>query len=166
MRLIGSLGPFFSFTLGRTLSFSVYQKAKYKYSALIGQATGSDEPLVVVNQPGSIPTLATVACFGAAGATAGSVISFYSGKSCFGTLWHLKSEVCSAPFEITKIAAQTSEMMANGKKSSMSDALKDPIRSSYQQKGTIKTAINIIKIHGFLGLYTGFRIHIGKPIQR
>lgn len=70
-----------------------------------------------------------------------------------------------APFEITKIAAQTSEMMAKGNKSSMSDALKDPIKSSYQQKGTIKTAMNILKLRGFLGLYAGFRIHIGKLIK-
>ena len=71
----------------------------------------------------------------------------------------------SAPFEITKIAAQTSGMMAKGSQSSMSDALKDPIKSSYQQKGTIKTALNILKIRGFLGLYAGFRIHIGKSIE-
>ena len=76
-----------------------------------------------------------------------------------------RTKTLSAPFEITKIAAQTSEMMAKGNKSSMSDALKDPIKSSYQQKGTIKTAINIVKLHGFLGLYAGFRIHIGKVIK-
>ena len=74
-----------------------------------------------------------------------------------------ESELFPAPFEITKIAAQTSEMMAKGNRSSMSDALKDPIKSSYQQKGTIKTAMNILKLHGFFGLYAGFRIHIGKP---
>ena len=66
----------------------MYQKAKYKYSALIGQLTGGDEPLVTVNQPGSIPTLATMACFTAAGATAGSIISFYSGMSDFSTSLH------------------------------------------------------------------------------
>ena len=76
-----------------------------------------------------------------------------------------KPEPLSAPFEITKIAAQTSEMMAKGNKSSVSDALKDPIKSSYQQKGTIKTAMNILKIRGFLGLYAGFRIHIGKLVK-
>lgn len=57
------------------ISFEIYQKAKYKYSTVIGQATGSDEPLVVVNRPGSIPTLGTVACFAAAGATAGGIIT-------------------------------------------------------------------------------------------
>ena len=76
-----------------------------------------------------------------------------------------RTKTLPAPFEITKIAAQTSEMMAKGNKSSMSDALKDPIKSSYQQKGTIKTAINIVKLHGFFGLYAGFRIHIGKVIR-
>lgn len=76
-----------------------------------------------------------------------------------------KPKTFLAPFEITKIAAQTSEMMAKGNKSSMSDALKDPIKSSYQQKGTIKTAINILKLRGFFGLYAGFRIHIGKRIK-
>ena len=30
---------------------------------------------MVVNRPGSVPTLQTVACFGAAGATAGAIIT-------------------------------------------------------------------------------------------
>lgn len=65
----------------RTVSFSIYQKAKYKYSAAIGQATGNEEPLVVVNRPGSIPTFQTVLCFGAAGATAGGLIAGIACKS-------------------------------------------------------------------------------------
>lgn len=69
------MAPLASVTFVRTVSFSIYQKAKYKYSAAIGSATGSDEPLVVVNRPGSIPTLGTVVCFGAAGATAGAIIT-------------------------------------------------------------------------------------------
>lgn len=77
----------FSVTLVRTTSFSIYQKAKYKYSAAIGRATGGDEPLVVVNRPGSTPTLATMACFGAAGGTAGALITVlacrYKGKMLF-----------------------------------------------------------------------------------
>ena len=71
----GALAPMASIAFVRTVSFSIYQKAKYKYSAAIGRATGKDEPLVVVNKPGSIPTIQTVACFGAAGATAGSFIT-------------------------------------------------------------------------------------------
>lgn len=63
-----------SVTLVRTISFSIYQKAKYTYSAAIGRAIG-EEPLVTVNRPGSIPTLGTVLCFGAAGATAGGMVA-------------------------------------------------------------------------------------------
>lgn len=78
MFYIGALAPVFSVTAVRMTSFSIYQKAKYKYSAAIGKATGSDEPLIVVNRPGSIPTPATMLCFGAAGATAGSIITLLS----------------------------------------------------------------------------------------
>ena len=79
----GALAPLASVTAVRTLSFSIYQKAKYRYSAAIGRATGSDEPLVVVNRPGSIPTLGTMACFAAAGATAGAFISAIACKEEF-----------------------------------------------------------------------------------
>ena len=76
------MAPVFSVTAVRMTSFSIYQKAKYKYSAAIGKATGGDEPLVVVNRPGSSPTPATMLCFGAAGATAGSLITVLSCESC------------------------------------------------------------------------------------
>lgn len=72
---LGVVAPLASVTLVRTVSFSIYQKAKYKYSAAIGAATGTEEPLMVVNRAGSVPTLGTVACFGAAGATAGALIT-------------------------------------------------------------------------------------------
>jgi solute carrier family 25 (mitochondrial carnitine/acylcarnitine transporter), member 20/29 len=54
----------------------VYQKAKYKASDTIGRITGEDEPLIVVNKPGSSPSFETVACFGLAGAAAGAVSTF------------------------------------------------------------------------------------------
>lgn len=69
------MAPVFSIALVRMISFEIYQKAKYRYSTAIGQATGGDEPLIVVNRPGSTPTLGTVACFAAAGATAGGIIT-------------------------------------------------------------------------------------------
>ena len=73
--LLGALAPAASVTFVRTVSFQIYQKAKYRYSDAIGRATGGDEPLVVVNRPGSTPTIQTVACFAAAGATAGATIT-------------------------------------------------------------------------------------------
>ena len=75
LRITGALAPMASIAVVRTISFSIYQRAKYKYSATLGRITGQDEPLVVVNRPGSIPTFQTVACFGAAGATAGALIT-------------------------------------------------------------------------------------------
>ncbi|KAL8725522.1 MAG: hypothetical protein Q9166_007308 [cf. Caloplaca sp. 2 TL-2023] len=134
----GCIAPMASVTLVRTISFSIYQKAKYSYSAAIGRITG-EEPLVTVNRPGSIPTPGTVVCFGAAGATAGALAAFIA-----------------CPFELTKQAAQISVLMASSNKSSMDD----PVRSSYQQKGTFGTARNVIMHRGIMGLYSGFGFHI------
>jgi hypothetical protein len=63
-----------SVTLVRTISFSVYQRSKYAYAAWFKRNFGVD-PLVHVNTPGTYPTFSTLACFGAAGATAGSFIT-------------------------------------------------------------------------------------------
>ena len=70
----GSTAPLLSVTLVRTVSFSLYQKTKYLFSDWIEKATGSS-PLVAINTSGSHPTLSTLACFGAAGATSGGVIT-------------------------------------------------------------------------------------------
>lgn len=70
----GVTAPLASITLVRTISFSVYQRSKYKYAAWMKQTFGID-PLVHVNKNGTYPNLATITCFGAAGATAGSFIT-------------------------------------------------------------------------------------------
>ncbi len=70
--LPGVTAPLLSSTFNRTVSFSVYQRVKYAYSAHLEAVTGSS-PLVIVNTPGSHPTFATVSCFGVAGAAAGAV---------------------------------------------------------------------------------------------
>jgi len=80
LRSIAAWVPTLSITAMRTTSFTIYQKAKYSFSAAIGRATGGDEPLVIVNKPGSTPTAATIACFGAAGCTAGSLTVLLSCK--------------------------------------------------------------------------------------
>ena len=70
----GVTAPMASVTLVRTISFSVYQKSKYTYAAWIKRNFGVD-PLVHCNTLGAHPNLATLACFGASGATAGSFIT-------------------------------------------------------------------------------------------
>jgi solute carrier family 25 (mitochondrial carnitine/acylcarnitine transporter), member 20/29 len=73
-RWIGVLSPLASITLVRTVSFSIYQKAKYKLDDWMKRTTGSS-PLLIANTKGAWPTLSTVTCFGLAGATAGAAIT-------------------------------------------------------------------------------------------
>lgn len=92
----GALAPLLSITLVRTVSFSIYQKAKYTYDDWIEKATGSS-PLVHANTRGAMPSLSTITCFGAAGVTSGSVIT-----------------ALSCPFELTKLNAQIAVLMEKG----------------------------------------------------
>lgn len=71
----GVTAPLASVTLVRTISFSIYQRSKYIYSDWMGKNLGFC-PLEHVNKNGAYPSLGTIACFGAAGATAGSGITF------------------------------------------------------------------------------------------
>lgn len=53
---------------------SVYQRSKYTYSAWMKRNFGVD-PMSRINTPGNYPSFSTLACVGAAGATAGSFIT-------------------------------------------------------------------------------------------
>jgi hypothetical protein len=127
-----------SITLVRTVSFSIYQRAKHSYAAWVKRNTGFDI-IAHVNRPGTYPNLYSVACFGAAGATAGSVITFLA-----------------CPFELTKLSAQVSVLLAERADCKKSHA----VAQSYQGKGTLRTMATIIKHRGLLGLYTGLRLHL------
>ncbi|KAF2840812.1 mitochondrial carrier [Patellaria atrata CBS 101060] len=133
----GVLSPLLSITLVRTVSFSVYQKSKYVYNDWITRATGVS-PLVTANTKGAAPTLGTLVCFGAAGMTSGAMIT-----------------AIACPFELTKLSAQIS-VVVNKEKGGIDEEL----RKSYQQKGTIRTAQNLIKHRGIQGLYCGARYHL------
>lgn len=63
------------------------------------------------------------------------------------------------PFELTKLSAQISVLMADR---SDGGGKNDAIRKSYQNLGTIKTAQNLIKHRGWRGLYSGFHLHLRK----
>ncbi|EXU99520.1 mitochondrial carrier protein [Metarhizium robertsii] len=137
--LTGVMAPMASITLVRTVSFSIYQRAKYSYAAWVKKNMGYDI-LRHVNKPGTYPNLYSVACFGAAGATAGSVITFIA-----------------CPFELTKLSAQVSVLLAERAGNCQKSRA---VASSYQNKGTLRTMANIIKHRGILGLYTGLRLHL------
>ncbi|RYP07895.1 hypothetical protein DL764_002261 [Monosporascus ibericus] len=135
----GVTAPLASVTLVRTISFSIYQRSKYVYSDWMGKHFGF-YPLEHVNKNGAFPNLGTIACFGAAGATAGSGITFIA-----------------CPFELTKLSAQVSVLMANQKNV---DPKKQAIALSYHNKGTFKTLANIVRHRGFAGMYTGLNLHL------
>ncbi|KAH7320204.1 mitochondrial carrier protein [Stachybotrys elegans] len=135
----GVTAPMASITLVRTVSFSIYQRAKIGYSQWIKRNLGFDI-LAHVNKPGSYPNIYSVACFGAAGATAGSVITFLA-----------------CPFELTKLSAQVSVLLAERAKHCQRT---HAVAKSYQNKGTLRTMANIIKHRGMFGLYTGLRLHL------
>ncbi|OAA32631.1 mitochondrial carrier protein [Moelleriella libera RCEF 2490] len=137
--LPGVMAPMASITLVRTVSFSIYQRAKHVYAGWAKKNTGYDI-LRHVNQPGTYPNLYSIACFGAAGATAGSILTFVA-----------------CPFELTKLSAQVSVLLAERAGSCQKSRA---VATSYQNKGTLRTMANIIKHRGALGLYTGFRLHL------
>ncbi len=62
----------------------------------------------------------------------------------------------TGPFELTKLSAQISVLMAKSTTSSMDD----PVRGSYQRKGTFRTAKSIVLNRGVGGLYSGFSLHL------
>ncbi|KAL2753727.1 hypothetical protein ACRALDRAFT_2110407 [Sodiomyces alcalophilus JCM 7366] len=141
----GVMAPMASVTLVRTVSFSIYQRAKYAYSGWIKKNTGFNV-LEHVNTKGTYPNLYSIACFGAAGATAGSCIT-----------------VVACPFELTKLSAQVSVLLSDKQKLAETNCRVQnghAIAASYQNKGTLKTMSNIIRHRGVLGLYTGFRLHL------
>ncbi|KFY81639.1 hypothetical protein V500_11235 [Pseudogymnoascus sp. VKM F-4518 (FW-2643)] len=146
----GVTAPVASITFVRTVSMSVYQRSKYTYSGWMKRNFGVD-PMSRINTPGNYPSFSTLACVGAAGATAGSFIT-----------------IVACPFELTKLSAQVSVLMA-GKNitSSLTDptgtsntASSNTIAASYQNKGTWSTAQHIVKTRGIGGLYSGFSLHL------
>ncbi|KAK0634799.1 mitochondrial carrier domain-containing protein [Bombardia bombarda] len=136
----GVAAPMVSITLVRTVSFSIYQRSKYVYCDWVKRNFGFDV-MGHVSGKGSFPNFWTIATFGAAGATAGSCIT-----------------LIACPFELTKLSAQVSVLMADKKNCPRPES--HAIAASYQNKGTLKTMRNIVKHRGFGGLYTGFNLHL------
>ena len=69
------------------------------------------------------------------------------------------------PFELTKLSAQISVLMADR---SDGGGKSDALRKSYQNLGTFRTAQNLIRHRGWMGLYSGFHLHLrmkSSPIK-
>src|SRR5690606_3122496 len=106
-----------SVTLVRTVSFSLYRRSKIEYAQWINRSLGVDV-ITHTSTKGNYPNFYSCACFAAAGATAGSLIT-----------------VLACPFELTKLSAQVSVLLAGQKKSI--DARRQAVAASYQNKGTL-----------------------------
>jgi hypothetical protein len=65
------------------------------------------------------------------------------------------------PFELTKLSAQVSVLMADRIPTSVADPkIQDSVAASYQNKSTYQTAKNIVRHRGISGLYSGFGLHL------
>ncbi|KAK3671847.1 hypothetical protein LTR78_008213 [Recurvomyces mirabilis] len=128
--------PLISVTTVRTISFSIYQKAKYFLDKSITKATGHS-PLVIANAPGSYPNIYTMSCFGLAGAASGAVIT-----------------TLSCPFELTKLSEQLAGKVAREAKPVNGKAID-------VKTGSWNTARRLVRDRGlFRGLYAGYRLHL------
>ena len=132
--------PLISVTLVRTISFSIYQRAKYAYDRRLFELTGKS-PLVHANEVGSYPSFGTITCFGAAGATAGAFIT-----------------TMSCPFELTKLNEQLAGKEARRRAMSSNGATPSP--PSSLSAGAWITARRLVRDRGFFGLYAGYRLHL------
>ncbi|KAK3690662.1 hypothetical protein LTR37_019030 [Vermiconidia calcicola] len=134
--------PMVSVTLVRTVSFSIYQRAKYAYDRWLTQMTGQS-PLVHANTLGSYPSFLTVACFGAAGATAGAAIT-----------------TMSCPFELTKLNEQLAGKEARQRALPHTGNSTAPLAASSIRTGAWVTARRLVRDRGIFGLYAGYRLHL------
>ncbi|KAL4957873.1 mitochondrial carrier [Aspergillus filifer] len=136
----GALPPLASVTAVRVVNFTTYNNSKHKISGFIERMTGQS-PLDIYNQPGSAPTVSTIATFITAGCFAGVITS-----------------PLACPFELAKNVVQTSVLVSNRAQASP-DAVRDPSLRNKPRLGTIEAIRQIIKRYGFRGLYTGFTLH-------
>ncbi|KAE8145278.1 mitochondrial carrier [Aspergillus avenaceus] len=136
----GALPPLASVTAVRVVNFSTYNAAKHKISDFVERMTGQS-PLAIYNQPGSTPTISTLATFTTAGLFAGLITS-----------------PLACPFELAKNVVQTSVLVHNRAQASP-DAVNDPSLRNRPRLGTIEAIKQIVQRYGIRGLYTGFRLH-------
>jgi len=131
----GSLAPLASVTLVRTVSFSIYSKSKATYSSMMRPILGER----LISPPNTPAKPCNPLYWFLSGATAGGAITFIA-----------------CPFEFTKLSAQIEMLMQRSRMSSLDDP--SHIRT-YQSKGTLQSAKDIVKARGLMGLYSGFHWH-------
>lgn len=141
----GCFPPMVTVTAVRTISFSLYQRAKYACDKWMTQA-GFESPLDRANRPGSFPSFGTITCFGFAGATAGAVIT-----------------TLSCPFELTKLNAQLAGKMAReaaAKSGKQHTGGHLDLKSLGISTNAWVVAKQLVRDRGLTGLYCGYQLHL------
>lgn len=154
-------------TAVRVLNFTSYNYAKEGIADIVKRITGT-YPLPKPrhpDQPGEIPTVAGVMTFTLAGAFAGLVAAPIACKNplkshVLGFFDILTSDFLNVlgPFELAKNVVQTSVLVSN-RAQAAPGAARDPSLRTKPRIGTVEAIHQIIKRHGFRGLYTGFHLH-------
>ncbi|KAM0711613.1 hypothetical protein Q7P35_000980 [Cladosporium inversicolor] len=146
----GVLPPMISVTVVRTISFSIYQRAKYTADDGIKRMTGKS-PLALANATNSYPSIYTLACFGSAGALSGAVIT-----------------LISCPFELTKLNEQLAGKILRDSEAAKEAAIKankpppPPPIGDLHKTGSLHTARRLVRERGISGLYSGYRLHLTR----
>lgn len=139
----GVVPPLMSVTLVRTVSFSIYQRAKYAYDKSLTQMFGKS-PLELANAPGGYPSLLTLACFAPAGATSGAIIT-----------------LMSCPFELIKLNEQLAGKEARRNATPSAKGAANPTPQAQQPRtGAWITARRLVRDRGIFALYAGCRLHM------
>jgi hypothetical protein len=139
-----------SVTVVRTISFSIYQRAKYTADDGIKRMTGKS-PLALANATNSYPSIYTLACFGSAGALSGAVIT-----------------LVSCPFELTKLNEQLAGKILRDAEAAKAAAIKankpppPPPIGDLHKTGSLHTARRLVRERGISGLYSGYRLHLTR----
>ncbi|KAI9731683.1 MAG: hypothetical protein M1834_004472 [Cirrosporium novae-zelandiae] len=137
----GVIPPLISIGTVRLISMTIYQEAKYSLSDTVERVTGQS-PLTVVNTPGTWPNATTFTTFAAAGAVSGFMSAFVA-----------------CPFELARNVSMTSTLVERHVKGTAVENRhlngKPPPRMA-----TSATLKEIVRQHGYGGLYSGLRLHL------
>ncbi|KAF2424864.1 mitochondrial carrier, partial [Tothia fuscella] len=141
----GVLPPLFSVCLVRVITFTAYQRTKYRFDDFFFKHTGVS-PLQKCNQKWAKPDLPIFTTFGCAGALAGGLSVFVS-----------------CPFELTKVAAQVSRSLDKPVEGKL-NPLDAEVRASFRGKGTLGVMGALVKNRGWSGLYCGIGYQMARDI--
>ena len=126
--------------------------------------TIGDSPLALVNIPGTYPNLSTTFCFTTAGAVSGVATTFFTCEL-VAHRHAQKTHSFSGPIEVMKNTTQTSVLMAGYDSDHRTGSASNTVAKQCNSRiSSLAATQQIIRRHGFFGLYTGFRLHLARDV--